>query len=389
MSPRIRFFEPNDEPEAERYLSQVARIDRFWQSFRQQCQRPPATWLPQLRGLLGEINPGLGLELRRQDDGTRSLSFSCLDSVQLRPLADLFVERAPQLPPWLFEATRTATPLKQALSAVEQDHQLDLSGARLRLGIGRGHLINVVLASHHFAGAEDERGLAAAQQLVELVLGDQLFDDWVGDIAITTAARPSALRLVNASEHELPLELDQLEEAFDLARAGILAALPEAPLHLFCERADWVLFELEEPAELDRQQDLLTATTMCPEMLKCFLSGERFCSRRFSRNRELFCYLKIAQDAPAEERLAERELLEDALNRALVPGQLGCVVGAGIGSEHIYIDLALAQLDPAIRLIRRRLREHQAPMRSWLLFCDDEWQREWVGIWDETPPPGV
>jgi hypothetical protein len=33
------------------------------------------------------------------------------------------------------------------------------------------------------------------------------------------------------------------------------------------------------------------------------------------------------------------------------------------------------------------LAEHKAPLRSWLLFHDDDYAAEWIGIYAHTPAP--
>jgi hypothetical protein len=126
-------------------------------------------------------------------------------------------------------------------------------------------------------------------------------------------------------------------------------------------------------------------------MMKCFLQKDRFSSRRFSRHGELFVYLKYRDTSAdsSEQRLDERARLEDALNRALVPGAVGCVVGAGLGLRHGYVDLALSHLEHAIVLIRQVWQRAGHPGVAWLHFCDSSRQREWSAVSEAAPiPPG-
>ena len=55
--------------------------------------------------------------------------------------------------------------------------------------------------------------------------------------------------------------------------------------------------------------------------------------------------------------------------------------------RYAYIDLALSDLKRAVPIIRQTLAERHAPVRSWLLFHDDELAAEWIGIHPQTPPP--
>ena len=38
-------------------------------------------------------------------------------------------------------------------------------------------------------------------------------------------------------------------------------------------------------------------------------------------------------------------------------------------------------------IIRKTLSHEQAPLRSWLLFHDDDYAAEWIGIYGQTPEP--
>src|SRR4051812_32516567 len=125
---------------------------------------------------------------------------------------------------------------------------------------------------------------------------------------------------------------------------------------------------------------------MVPEAMKCFLGGERFASRRFSKHGERFIYVKTDTSSRSiEERHELRLNLEDALNRTLVPGRIGCVVAAGIGARYVYVVLAVENLDLAVRVTAERLKKLSVDLRSWILLCDSGWEEEWIGVYENTP----
>jgi hypothetical protein len=387
VNARIRFFDPCNDEETGQYSQRLARIDGFWKEFQRINPQPSGAGLKHVRTALSQVHDGLGAELSVHHDHTASLHVLPLGGVYLRSLADLLVQRAPKRMPWLFEAARPALPLARCLAIVAQDFGLDLSSARCRVGLGRGHLISVVIASHLFGASENEAAERAANEFTARLMGDHDFEDWVSEVSVVGAPRPGPLRLVGADEQQLPLRVTELQAALVAARASVTAALPDYALHTFCERADWVLFEFDGAVDAPVQPDLLTAATMCPEMLKCFLSDEPFASQRFSKHGERFCYLKLTLPGSFEERTERRAHIEETLNLALVPGQLGCVIGVGVGREYVYLDLALVNLDAALKLIRKKLAQLKVSRESWLLFCDDEWRTEWIGIYDDTPVP--
>jgi hypothetical protein len=117
-------------------------------------------------------------------------------------------------------------------------------------------------------------------------------------------------------------------------------------------------------------------------------SGVSFCSERFSRVGEMFCYLKIdGGDGLDAAHFGDRGDIEDGLDAALIPAELGCVVGGGTGKMYAYIDLALLDVLAAAEAIRTVLRKGNINRRTWLLFHDADLADEWIGIYDDTPAP--
>jgi hypothetical protein len=88
-----------------------------------------------------------------------------------------------------------------------------------------------------------------------------------------------------------------------------------------------------------------------------------------------------------EEHFADKSEIEDALDAALVPAGLGCHVGGGTGRWYSYVDLALTDVDRGCEIVKAVLRAGNVPRRSWILFFDDEWAHEWIGIYDDSPAP--
>jgi hypothetical protein len=87
------------------------------------------------------------------------------------------------------------------------------------------------------------------------------------------------------------------------------------------------------------------------------------------------------------ESFKDKSEIEDALDAILMSNRLGCVIGGGTGRRYSYIDLALIDLKQGIDAIRRVLVEGKIPKRSWIQFFDSTLAQEWVGIYDDSPPP--
>jgi hypothetical protein len=123
-------------------------------------------------------------------------------------------------------------------------------------------------------------------------------------------------------------------------------------------------------------------------LFQAFHSGHAFTSACHSRLHEVFCYLKLdAAEIEGGQIVEFRAKFEEALNPELVAAGLGGCIGGGSGLRYAYIDLALTDVKRAAPILRKVLSEHGAPLRSWLLFHDDDYSGEWIGIYGQTPPP--
>lgn len=387
---RIRFFQPTSEAESAAFVDLERRAREFWRHFRTHQRRPVGEWVSLLSRELNGVSPYLTLEI---DAEQRRLFVLPTSGQRYLPLATLVVEASGNLGDWSAATQRPGLPLERALTRVASATKLDLKAARLKIGVDRGHALSIVVGHYLFQGNDDELGGDAAELLVARVLGDATFERWISSVDVVSAPRPSPLKLVGQQDANLPLPLEELEETITTAVNRITDTLPEAPLHEYCDRADWMLFEMGELRSPDEEYplpDLQVATTMCPEMLKSFLSGIPFASERFSRCGERFAYLQI--DTRGQDRsqsLEQRMALEEALDYALVPGRLGCVVGAGVGETYMYVFLSLHDMAPALRQLQRQLQEHRVSKRTWLRFCDPEWSLEWIGAYADSPEPAV
>ena len=140
--------------------------------------------------------------------------------------------------------------------------------------------------------------------------------------------------------------------------------------------------------EYCERQDLFVAISANASQWTAAHSGDLFCSERFSRCGETFCYVKIdGSQGLGEGGFADRLEIEEALDTVLKPAKLGCPIGGGTGLRYSYVDLALTDVDTGIQVIRQRLQAGKLPRRSWIQFFDCDLVAEWVGVYDDSPPP--
>jgi len=291
-----------------------------------------------------------------------------------------------------FERLRTARfapalPSALAVAQIRSQSGLNFAKARARCGFARGHLLDIVVYVPGGSGGGHE--IEAAEELVRLLVGEELFERWVGTVSATPTVRGGPLVMLNPSvEEHAALPLETLPETVLAAITGLKLGLPPLPPPEGQEE-DWIAFELKpEPAtDYAAQDDLVMCSTRTPELKKSFLHGEPFFSGRFTNSNALFTYLKYeTRQETARAQLVERAAMEAVVQRTLTPSD-GTIVGLGLGRRYSYIDLAVT--DPAFARARLlpALRAAELPRRAWLLYCDSELEREYLPVYSESGEP--
>lgn len=385
---RWQFPDANNAAEEQARTEVLRRIDAFWGQFVPKAPdlvalfQGKAQWdLPGwMNGHLHAIDPRLMWEFAVAPDGYR-LVITPESHRALRPLVQVFLARAPRLPGWTFAGYRVADTLENTATMLEARTGGTVEGYAVRVAAGGHHDIDLRFFSPGCKDADDTEPLAEAMVLVEGLLGEETLDHWIGviDTAPALEAPPEAI------------PLDRLAPTVNALIDAIQAQLPAKPyreLDLNDQNHKWSMFQLEadEAHDYPLRWDLITMISAAGNMAQAAHAGPPFSSRRFSRCGETFAYLKVDGREGLSD-FADREAMEEAVDAALRPAGVGCVIGGGTGLRYSYVDLALTDVPRAIELLRDTLRPHKLPERSWLLFYDADWADEWVGLYDQTPPP--
>lgn len=305
----------------------------------------------------------------------------------LRPLTRALLRAAPALEGWEFFEYRLPDP-ESVESMVRARVKLDLEEHPLRglAALGGSHHIHLTVAAD---GVHDvDRLRHATFVALETLLGEELLDTWIGAVE---AVEPPALE---GAQGKPWTGLTGLKQAIERLKAAALTSLADRPW--FEADLDQVGFEgyrLRAPPgqasndeDAPERDDVLAGSSCVPTLVRSL--GRSFSSARASRFDETFCYLKLERrpEIPGVVH-PDREELENALDAELRPKRLGATIGGATGRRYTYIDLALSDVRGAIPRIQAALRAADVPIRSWLLFFDDVWRDEWVGVWPDTPPP--
>ena len=181
-----------------------------------------------------------------------------------------------------------------------------------------------------------------------------------------------------------------MQELVEREIAKIRDSLPDQPAWKLEDDRKETLWELrpEKAKDYPGQEDIFVARATYPEMWMAARSGSGFLSRRFSRFGEVFGYVKIdGSEGLRGENFKDKAAIEDALDAALKAAEAGAVIGGGTGLRYSYVELALADPEKGIRQAVEVLRKGNIAKRTWILFHDAIYAGEWLGVWEDTPPP--
>lgn len=391
---RWRFPDPADAAEEAERRKVLSRIDNWWKEFRLQAGDLDAhfnhgkefdipEWMARtLQGVDDRLCWEFGPALK---EGHRLVITPESDHA-LRPMVEVILERAPRLKGWEFYGHRLPESLAEVEVSVSARTGGSLTDVVVEVKPGKHHLIDLVFFSPACRPGDDRQASNDAFVAVECLLGEEILDSWIGIIEAKPLQEVAGRKTVSPN---------RLKEAVDLLIQEVKDRLPEDPWFVLTASdavplRQGTIYRLkpEEAPEYPLRKDLLIARTVYPEMWEAAHQSGLFDSGRFSKCGETFCYLTLDGSKGIEqEKFPDRASIEDALDAALKPAEVGGVLGGGTGLKYSYIDLALTGVDSAIPILRKVLQGGSVPRRSWLLFFDSDFQDEWAGAWSDSPPP--
>ena len=388
---RWKFAGKGDE-EYQAYRAEMnRRIDDWWKAFQRDEGKIVASFkkgndwdLPRWMAehlhtiderIMWEYGPGL--------KGGHRLVITPESDRFLRPLVSTILERAPKIAGWEFYPYRLAEGFGEARGMLKARDLMPIEATKVRATTGKHHLVDLQFHSPDSSGPEDREALNSVFIASEVILGEEVLDTWIGRLTV-------AKKVAKEKDGEAWVGLDRMKAVVEEEIARIRDRLPDKSAGKLPDDTKWTRWNLKPRKEEDYsgQQDLFVGRSMLADMWTAAHSDCDFTSTRFTKFGELFCYVKIDGSVDLSgEKFADKAAIENSLDAALKASGMGAVVGGGTGLRYSYVDLALTDPEKGIRQVVDVLRKGNMVKRSWILFFDDIYSAEWVGIWDDSPPP--
>lgn len=295
----------------------------------------------------------------------------------LRPLVRQILAKAPRLDGWEFYAYRLPEDFDMAEQTVKARTGGSIARTLFRASVNEINKINLLFLSRDYGSADNQQARNDVFVATETLLGEEVLDRWIGAIDVAPLDHG----------REEPQGIRDLKTGVDRLIEEVKSSLLDVPCFQVAENMTWTARQStpDEADDYPGQSDLVVGIAMLDPMWLNAHRNESFDSVRFSRHGETFCYVKI--DGLEGSRFGDKSEIVNAVDEALTAAEVGCYVGGGTGLRYIYFDLALIDVGRGVEIVRRILRDGKISRRSWILYFDTDLQTEWIGIWDDAPPP--
>ena len=329
-----------------------------------------------LASVLGELSDRLAGSFERDGAGWRVVLSPLRQSDRL--IARAAQRRFPDLPGWSAGDARAPVPPGDVLPAGVR------SGAQTILPRRGPHrLVDIEVAGQGGADALE----AEATWIAHALLGEARARDWLGE----TRGRPARRGLLRRLLPPRPLErrLSRVQRAIEAAIRQMEGQRPDTPFaRVPSEGARLTAYRPPTSADPGRPRaDCTLWMSRHPALVAARIAGAPVAPVRFTRFAESFVALQIRRGSAGPfARPDALERLARAVEAHLMEAGLGAVTGQGEGARHIYLDLALLELAPALPALAALLRAEGIEVPVWMIFDEAGLEHLTLPLFPGTPP---
>jgi len=375
-------------------------VDAFWQRFAIVAPvidealdgfAPDIDPDQRIKAALGSLDELLFWDIEPGETGKRRLVVTAERHHARRPLARAAVRRAPKIKGWeVSDARNPRVAIPKAVEAILiRSRSEAIAIEELRPVAGAHRLVELI------AYGQGEREFLADQAgvIFAVLLGDLADQIWLGDtIGVVRGRMVDLRRAILGREPRSDHWLSDFREAALSVISRFEGHRPERPAAATPLSGARLRTLKRRPVEGDpaRRRDATRYRTRYDALVAARFAGVPIASLRFSRFGESFCGLKIAlAGAPTLARDDRLDDLAGLLEAALKADGTGGITGCGHGLAHVYIDLALADLEGAVGLIRSVLSEQRMTGPAWMIFDEAGLGAYYLPVTPNTPPTPI
>lgn len=372
-------------------------IDDFWEAFARAAPRierslrggaPHIDPDHEVRTALGPLADRLFWDFETDAEGRRRIVVTAELGHANRVLARRCALRFPDIEGWSASDHRLPiVPIPSAVRAILFRSRSEAMAVEEVTPRRAAHRLVDLVAT----GRGDDEFLAdQAGVCFSVLLGDRADQDWLGETRARTVRRGGLRARLFGSE--VPRN-DRWLTDFRAHCVEIISRLeadrPEAPFveSLYDSAAAQVWRLRPVDGDPGRRHDMTTCRSRYPALATARMARVRIGTLRFSRFGECFCGVKIRRTPSAPfEGVADLAALAAAAEERLMRAGLGGLTGTGEGTDHVYLDLALMEIESAVRLLRAVLADSEIAAPAWLMFDEAGLEDRYLPLTAGAPP---
>jgi hypothetical protein len=387
---RWHFAAPAVADEWQRKQERLKQIDLFWRALQHDApnlikeavdNNHPTALTDWAVVHIKSIHPDLMYEFGPLSKTGAMLTVTSEEKNYLRPIIQTLMERKKPVKGWTFAEYRESLPAAAMDQAFTSRLQQPIPPAfEAHCKVSGENAIDIEFVSDKFTGDNAQKDLLGAFGLCDVILGEEEAERWVGNLETKHGPAPQDSDVVKSAE--------KFKATYQSTKQELLNKIPSTPFYAR-PRPDGEAVMPMEPMGEGR----ITIGTPYPDVFLPLNAPSRFFTSRLSKSGERFAYLQVDGAEKLAADAVKRGQLEDQIDKQLRAAKLGCVVGGGAGTsngsnpDRFYIDVMLADPDKAVPILQRLVSSNSLPHAAWLKFYDADWRQEWVGMYNDTPPP--
>ncbi|MGF1501581.1 MAG: hypothetical protein ACFBSD_07165 [Paracoccaceae bacterium] len=367
----------------DRFVRVAVRIERYLRG-----EAPEVNLGQEMRMVMGPFSDRLFWAIEPSAGTGWHLVVTAELTHSLRPLARAIATRGQDLAGW--SASDARLPVVEISAAVHAilDRSRSEAMAVEEIAPVRGahRMVDLQVAGR---GDADFLGDQAGV-IFGVLLGDRADQDWLGEAYARRRGGPLAVLSAR------PRRNDRWLTEFRNAAVDIIAAFEaERPERSYAEvplKTDELHgFRLNPMAgDAARRRDVISYQSRNRALTAAIFAGARIGTLRFSRFHEAFCGIKIRRTEAQDFRQPEAvRKIAETVEEVLMKARLGGVTAFGEGVRHVYIDLAMLQVEPAMPILRAALRRAGVEAPTWLMFDEAGLEDRYFALTPDTQPSPV